>query len=794
MATATITTGQGVAIINYSTVTSAPSPTELGLGRTGGATSLKLPVSIPSGIRKKNITKLTARVYFKGTLGSLNIYSLREPYSATTETGTTTPSGRARNSNYSYAWSDIELAQGTEVDAAGGGLHALENGILFSGYSVSGDYLAGMYVYPGGSTYSPTINATYENAVLYAAGVSPASGYVNNHEAITFSWTPKTDAKTIDPLSQASAVFRWKDGASGTVHTVNVGTDEFVTLAADTLPNSSEIMWQVQLTSDDGVQDPSPAWYTVTTIDATPTVTGISPSGGYVSGSDTATFRWNYDISTGTQQSAWELQVKAAAADNWTDYASGSTSDTEVTVSGSGLPSGNAMWRVRGANSDSVWSDWSDPLTYVTVAPPRPPVVSITERTARPTVTWTSSDQQAFRVNIGDYDSGIVFGTDKTFKCPVYLKNGEITIRVKVVNDLNLWSDWGETVFQLSAAQGTAPTLYVTGGVSAGLSWTTSDSPDGFLVYRDGVLIGETAGEGGGGGSTAETPSDPDDWEAGSFVTSYGTEANSETNLRTRIRTKSAGVPTDVTRIRAETGYKFFVYGWNGSTYLGGWKAGSGSFTTASMTNAHVTDVDTAAMYAAGATKLRLCLMNDDASTDISTSAAEHVIFYREIPSGAVTYTDQLAAPGYHSWFVRSVYDGSDAYADSAAVQAEIAVGTNVIAELGGEWIDIGLSAVQAPTETETRGAAVAMLTLAGAIYPVPEVGPQRTRTMPVSFATLDPAAADRFCALEGKIVVCKTRHGRQIIGIMPSITRGQNWAMTTCSAVIQEVDESAYR
>lgn len=556
-----------------------------------------------------------------------------------------------------WRWISFELTGTRGTTTAGGGYGMLNDGARIYGTSFCEGYPLYSYgsvkVYPPGSGNSPYITATYENAVLYAAGVSPASGYVDNHGAITFSWTPKTDAKTIDPLSQASAVFRWKNGASGTVHTVNVGTDEFVTLAADTLPNSSEIMWQVQLTSDDGVQDPSPVWYTITTIDVTPTVTGISPSGGYVSGSDTATFRWNYDISTGTQQSAWELQVKAAADDNWTDYASGSTSDTEVTVSGSGLPSGNAMWRVRGANSDGVWSDWSDPLTYVTVAPPRPPVVSITERTARPVVTWTSSDQQAFRVNIGDYDSGIVFGTDKTFKCPVYLKNGEITIRVKVVNDLNLWSDWGETVFQLSAAQGTAPTLYVTGGVSAGLSWTTSDSPDGFLVYRDGVLIGETA---------------------------------------------------------------------------------------------------------------------------------------------ELTFTDQLAAPGYHSWFVRSVYDGSDAYADSAAVQAEIAVGTNVIAEIGGEWIDIGLSAVQAPTETETRGAAVAMLTLAGAVYPVPEVGPQRTRTMPVSFATLDPAAADRFCALEGKIVVCKTRHGRQIIGIMPSITRGQNWAMTTCSAVIQEVDPSAYR
>jgi hypothetical protein len=62
----------------------------------------------------------------------------------------------------------------------------------------------------------------------------------------------------MEPVKQSAAVVRWKAGANGEVQTINLTTETEYTLPANTLPKTSDIMWQVQLTSDDGVTETTP--------------------------------------------------------------------------------------------------------------------------------------------------------------------------------------------------------------------------------------------------------------------------------------------------------------------------------------------------------------------------------------------------------------------------------------------------------------------------------------------------------------------------------------------------------
>ena len=125
---------------------------------------------------------------------------------------------------------------------------------------------------------------------------------------------------------------------------------------------------------------------------------------------------------------------------------------------------------MRTYNADSIAGSWSNELTIVVIAAPAAPVAQIDVISPRPKISWTSQDQQAYQVQMGTYDSGLQFGTAKSFKCPVYLPNGSTRMRVRVLNEYNLWSDWTEIIATITNVPGTAPVLAIEAGNKAQLS------------------------------------------------------------------------------------------------------------------------------------------------------------------------------------------------------------------------------------------------------------------------------------------------------------------------------------
>lgn len=266
------------------------------------------------------------------------------------------------------------------------------------------------------------------------------------------------------------------------------GAAQQLVIPAGTFSGKSQVQIRPKITSNNGQTSTADAWLTITLQDEKSTAVPISPVNDIIDKNADAVFRWAHVITTGTPQTKAELQI----SDNgtvWTALATVTGADTYYTVAAGSIETGTHFWRVRTYNGDGVASDWSSAAEFICVGTPDAPVVLVQSSTPRPSVSWQTTEQQAYQVEIdGVYASGTRFGTGKTWKAPFYLADGSYTVRVRVQNEYGFWSPWGTAALPVTNVPGGAITLTAEGGIEAALSWTPG-SFDYYLVYRDGVAI-----------------------------------------------------------------------------------------------------------------------------------------------------------------------------------------------------------------------------------------------------------------------------------------------------------------
>ena len=319
--------------------------------------------------------------------------------------------------------------------------------------------------------------------------VSPSSGSIVKAEANIFSWDVVDEGLCLAALEQASATFRWRSGTSGTIHTINVsGNTQSVTVPANTFAGTTSIQWQVAVTANSGVVTTS-NWVTLSTADATPTAAPLSPVDTVIDGSKDVLFQWQHSISTGTAQSKADLQ-KSTDGQTWTTLATITGSEKQWTCPAGTLTSSIKYWRVRTYNADGVAGEWSDAAQIVVIAAPTAPSIQIKSTGPRPSISWQTSEQEAYQVELdGKLSGGTHYGTEKTWTSPAYLSDGSHTVRVRVQNQYGMWSDWGAAALPVTNTPGSAITLSVQASSVADLSWQTTGSYDFYLVYRNGKPI-----------------------------------------------------------------------------------------------------------------------------------------------------------------------------------------------------------------------------------------------------------------------------------------------------------------
>lgn len=366
--------------------------------------------------------------------------------------------------------------------------------IYENGFRVSPEDLpAGAYAMfnSPGQGGQPTFLLNVEYLEPEVFGFGPA-GWINVKKDTRFYWSMRYDTTdAIGTISQAAAKFQWKDGEGGTVHEVSLTTETEYTVPANTFPESGNLLWRVILTADNGESSSNMEWTKLSAFDSIPVLTPVSPVGEYIDASKRVRFEWAYSIDTGSKQTAYEVQVKGAS--DWETIASGTGDASSVEVLSDLIPSGTIQWRVRGANFDGVFSDWSVPATFVAIAAPKKPSVSVVSATPRPEISWQGAGQQGYEAQIGSYKTGVVYGTKKQVKSKIHLPDGKTVARVRIVNEFGLWSEWAEVEFEIAnnPLDGSI-LLRVQGGKDALLSWNVLTSASAYQVFRNGKLIATT--------------------------------------------------------------------------------------------------------------------------------------------------------------------------------------------------------------------------------------------------------------------------------------------------------------
>ena len=215
----------------------------------------------------------------------------------------------------------------------------------------------------------------------------------------------------------------------------------------------------------------------------------MSPVDTVIDGSKDVLFQWQHSISTGTAQSKADLQ-KSADGSTWQTLATVNGSARQWTCPAGTLTSSIKYWRVRTYNADGIAGEWSDAAQIVVIAAPTAPSIQIKSTGPRPSISWQTSEQETYQVELdGKLSGGTHYGTDKTWTSPAYLADGSHTVRVRVQNQYGMWSNWGAAALPVTNTPGANITLSVQASSVADLSWQTSGSYDFYLVYRNGKPI-----------------------------------------------------------------------------------------------------------------------------------------------------------------------------------------------------------------------------------------------------------------------------------------------------------------
>ncbi len=224
-----------------------------------------------------------------------------------------------------------------------------------------------------------------------------------------------------------------------------------------------------------------------------PQAAAISPAGQSVIGSEAITFKWSYSHREGFPQASFTLQTSGDDGTTWTTRATGTTAK-QATVAANTFGAGSLAWRV--IVSDGTLQNTSPTAYCIVRYQPSSSDVSL-DNLPRLTVSWSATDQAAFRLKVGDWDSGSRFGSAQSYTLPLILSDGVYPVSLRTQTSAGEWSDWTEEIWAEIANDPPAGELLLSvrqEAFSAVLSWEYSgnEAIDSYVVYRDGEPIAVT--------------------------------------------------------------------------------------------------------------------------------------------------------------------------------------------------------------------------------------------------------------------------------------------------------------
>lgn len=355
----------------------------------------------------------------------------------------------------------------------------------------------------GNGTNSPRSTVYWKRCDPEIKDILPASGnFVDDLNGFRISWTLDAPASAAGNVFMPNDIqFQWGTTQSlGHTITLTLNPEDpesykGVNIPANTFPTSGTVYWKIRWKSE--LEDTY--WETdigtYSTTDSTAVVTPTYPVNASIDGEVDNVFTWDYESDTGLPQYAFDFQYSNNDGLSWENlFQHQESTSPSCTVPANTFIAGNGLWKVRGYNTDDVAGEWSQQASIIVRAASKPPVISSVTTTPKVTITWQASGQQAFRLTAKNasetYESGIVFGTGKTFTIPHYWDDGELQIAISIENRFGVWSDEATTAVIIQNTP--SGNISLNGSVKdygAVLSWRTDSTFKAFYVFRDGIAI-----------------------------------------------------------------------------------------------------------------------------------------------------------------------------------------------------------------------------------------------------------------------------------------------------------------
>ena len=371
-----------------------------------------------------------------------------------------------------------------------------------SGGKFSGDailYIRGV----GNGDKSIAASVIMERCDPEIKDILPASGsFVDDLNGFRISWTLDAPASAAGNVFMPTDIqFQWGTTQSlGNTITLTLNPEDpesykGVNIPANTFPTSGTVYWKIRWKSELENTYWETDIGTYSTTDSTAVVTPTYPVNASIDGEVDNVFTWDYESDTGLPQYAFDFQYSNNDGLSWENlFEHQESTSPSCTVPANTFIAGNGLWKVRGYNTDDVAGEWSQQASIIVRAASKPPVISSVTTTPKVTITWQASGQQAFRLTAKNatetYESGIVFGTGKTFTIPHYWDDGELQISISIENRFGVWSDEATTAVIIQNTP--SGNISLNGSVAdygAVLSWSTNSTFKAFYVFRDGVAI-----------------------------------------------------------------------------------------------------------------------------------------------------------------------------------------------------------------------------------------------------------------------------------------------------------------
>lgn len=585
-----------------------------------------------------------------------------------------------------------------------------------------------------------SVNYTAVAASLLASNLNP-SGYVNRLAPVTLSWyyTAIAEGVSVDipndwDLKPASAEIQWKDGSSGTVHTLTSADGRTCEVPAGTFPATSSLMYRVRITDTAGTTGDWSTWKTFTA--ETPYLRSVNeaPASGFLNRRISNIFSWGLTHN----RSAYSGLTQTAATVEWRVGSSGTVSSVSagtaqsVTFAAGTFPaSSEIQWRVTVTDSGGTTTEGSWKVLNTTESIPivsaRSPTNAYITGNEPVRFSWNvafaiGGAQKTFTIEALANGASVTVKTGTqtetyTDILPSELPSGQIKWRVKVTNFDDVESAWSAYLDIIVLSPPAAPSVTVTDqSPMAAVSWESA-AQQAYEVRVNGISTGVLFGT----ARTYRVPYPLPDGDATIAVrvqNSFGFWSDWAEVSLVVTNTPGASFPLSVSGV-----YDARLT----------WDAQDGAVSYAVYRDGEPLSMTDQAFY------------TDPGSVN------------------SAVYTVRAIMP-----------DGS--YAVSQPAVAQISPDCPVISGGDGNWLQLRYTAESAASTSVFAARDVSMTAYSDHVFPVAERSIHRTKTISLSVAFLrSDSDTARLEALLGEPVYFKDQYGNNIFGVFASYTCMEN-------------------